>query len=406
MEDREDNRKSNRRTRFDSSFMSTIRENPIASGVAAAVTAVGVFAVTRYHVASTSQYVAKTGIGISRVSISKNAIQWPLQTVRYVSMTPHNFTFELSAMSREKMEFKLPGVFTIGPDDDVQSLEKYVTLLDDGSGNIQELIKGIIEGETRVLAASLELEDIFNGRDVFRQKIIGAVQEELSKFGLKIYNANIKELEDAQGSEYFVHMRQRKRADAENQARKDVAMAKYQGDVAVKEKDRDTRIQTAQFESDAVLSENNRNIEIARSKAEYSMKQSEFDRQTRLAQIESDKAAEIRESELKRELENRNIAQQTEKLRSELLSKSIVEAEAKERSADAQLYAAKKEADGIFAQYDAQARGLRALFESTTDPNIVLSYLMIKNEVYPKLAEANARAIQGLQPKITSWVTR
>lgn len=121
--------------------------------------------------------------------------------------------------------------------------------------------------------------------------------------------------------------------------------------------------------------------------------------------IETEKAAEMRRVELQKEVEMRNIAQQTEKMRSELLSKSIVEAEAKERIADANLYASRKEAEGTLAQYEAQANGLRALFTSTNDPNVVLSYLMIKNDVYPKLADANARAIQGLNPKITSWVT-
>lgn len=384
-------------------------DNPIGSilvvtGGLSVVGSIG-FVASRYRVASSSQYVVRTGLGIDRVAINKKAVQWPFQKARYISMSPHNYSFELSAMSREKMEFKLPGVFTIGPEDNIKSLEKCVTLLNSEQNEVHELIKGIIEGETRVLAAALEIEDIFNGRDIFRDQIITAVQEELEKFGLKIYNANIKELEDTKGSEYFVHMRQRKKAEAENQARKDVAMAQFNGDVAVKEKDRDTRVQTAQFESDAVLSENSRNIEIAQSKAEYNIKQAEYDRMSMLARIETDKAAEIRRVELQKEVEIRNISQQTEKLRSELLSRSIVEAEAKERAAEANLYAAQKEAEGTLAQYEAQANGLKALFASTSDPNIVLSYLMIKHDVYPKLADANAKAIQGLQPKITSWVT-
>ncbi len=33
----------------------------------------------------------------------------------FLNMQPHNYTFELQAMTNEKMEFTLPGVFTIGP---------------------------------------------------------------------------------------------------------------------------------------------------------------------------------------------------------------------------------------------------------------------------------------------------
>ncbi len=52
----------------------------------------------------------------------------------------------------------------------------------------------MIEGETRVLAASMSIEEIFKGRTNFKTKIIDMVQEELSKLGLAIFNANIKEL--------------------------------------------------------------------------------------------------------------------------------------------------------------------------------------------------------------------
>lgn len=241
------------------------------------VTSISAFMIVRYRVANASQYVVRTGLGIPGVSITKKAIQWPFQKAVTMSMNPHNYTFALSAMSREKVEFNLPGVFTIGPEDSTESLSKYVTLLSGHEQSMDEIIKGLIEGETRVLAASLDIEEIFNGRDKFRTTIITAVQDELAKFGLVIYNANIKELEDSKGSEYFVNMRQRKLASAENQARRDIADAKFQGDVGVKEKQRDTRIQTAIYESEAIQTENTRNAEIAKSTAEYQILKAKYD---------------------------------------------------------------------------------------------------------------------------------
>ena len=106
-------------------------------------------------------------------------------------------------MSREKMEFILPGVFTIGPKNDTQALEKFALLLGaEDHKKIDGIIEGVIEGETRVLAASMKIEEIFNGRDVFKATIISKVQDELDQFGMVIYNANVKELQDMQGSEY------------------------------------------------------------------------------------------------------------------------------------------------------------------------------------------------------------
>ena len=71
-----------------------------------------------------SQFVVRTGPLIEGISISKKAFQWPFQTASILEMAPSNYSFNLQAMSREKMEFIIPGVFTIGPRNDVHALEK------------------------------------------------------------------------------------------------------------------------------------------------------------------------------------------------------------------------------------------------------------------------------------------
>lgn len=370
---------------------------------AVAASAVG-FMMLRYRVAGPNQKIVMTGLGIRNMVACKTCIQWPFQTVTFVSLAPQNYTFVLPAMSKEMINFTLPGVFTIGPEDTDEAIIKYAKFLAN-EGSKDGIIQGVIEGETRDIAANLDILEIFNGREVFRQRMMGTVQDELYKFGLIIYNANIKELEDAPNSKYFENMRQRKLADVENKARTDIAEAKYRGDVGVKEKQRDTRVQTVQFETQAIEVENSRNIEMAKTTAEMNVKKAEYARQTAIAEIESRKASQIRESELQKELEIKLIAQETERQRVEIMSKATVQAEATERISDAELYKAKREAEAIRARFDAQAEGLRQLLQAAPDSNTVLSYLMIDRNVYPQLAEANAKAINGLQPKITTWTT-
>ena len=110
---------------------------------------------------------------------------------------------------------------------------------------------------------------------------------------------------------------------------------------------RDTRVKTSNFESQAVTYENQRNIEIAESNALLKVREAEFDRLSQLARIEANMATANREAELQKDVETRRIAQLQEKLRSELLVKANVEAEAKERTADADLYSKRAEAQGI-----------------------------------------------------------
>jgi flotillin len=135
---------------------------------------------------------------------------------------------DLQAMTKEKLQFSLPVVFTVGPDvnqrgantqhyeaaseegseggagrreDRGDALMKYAMLLadsDTSSKNPQQqvhvgnIVKGIIEGETRVLVSSMTMEEIFTEREVFKKRIFRNIQGELDQFGLKIYNANVR----------------------------------------------------------------------------------------------------------------------------------------------------------------------------------------------------------------------
>ncbi|MCD9559943.1 hypothetical protein HAX54_018322 [Datura stramonium] len=89
-----------------------------------------------------------------------------------------------------------------------------------------ELVQGIIEGETHVLAASMSMEDVFKGTKDFKREVFGKVQVELNQFGLLIYNANIKQLVDVRGHEYFSYLGLKTQMEAANRAKVDVAEAK------------------------------------------------------------------------------------------------------------------------------------------------------------------------------------
>ena len=116
-----------------------------------------------------------------------------------ISISPFDFSLNLQAMTIEKLQFALPAVFTIGPDNSIDSLKKYALLLSaeaeksgaslnkvTSSSHVQDIVKGIIEGETRVIVSSMTMEEIFKERLVFKQKVIDNVQNELDQFGLRM----------------------------------------------------------------------------------------------------------------------------------------------------------------------------------------------------------------------------
>ncbi|KAK3157803.1 hypothetical protein QOZ80_2AG0128230 [Eleusine coracana subsp. coracana] len=424
-----------------------------------------------FKVADASEYLAITGWGIDDVKLAKKAWVWVGQQCKKFDITPVNYEFEVHAMSSEKLPFILPAVFTIGPkvSDDMAPLLLYAKLIaphDKQSSHVRELVKGVIEGETRVFAASMTMEQIFQGTKTFKQSVFENVQLELNQFGLYIYNANVKQLVDVPGQEYFSYLGQKTQQGAMNQAKVDVAEARMKGAVGAKERegttlqkaaevDSQTKVfrvrqeaigikEQAKVEAEVKVFENEREAVVAAAKAELATKKAAWDRQTKVAEIEASKAVALREAELQMEVERKNALRVTEKLKAEQLTKATVQyetqvqdsnaalynrqkaAEAKlyeevkaadarkaqaeaqfyeqKLAEDAKLYARQKEAESLSLVGKAKAEYVSSMLQAVGgNYNALRDYLMIDGGLYQEMARINAGAVSGMQPKISIW---
>src|SRR6266496_5006726 len=99
-------------------------------------------------------------------------------------------------------------------------------------------------------------------------------------------------------------------------------------------------------------------------------KKSEYEKQTKIASIEASQAAKMRESELQKQVEERRLLSETERLRVQYVAKATAEFEATKAVANAKLYTSQKdaeaqlclkqkEAEGSLAMYNAQAEGVK-----------------------------------------------
>ncbi|XVF56188.1 hypothetical protein PTKIN_Ptkin06aG0098300 [Pterospermum kingtungense] len=374
-------------------------------------------------------------------------------------------------MSAEKLPFVLPAVFTIGPRvDDEESLLKYAKLIsphDKLSNHVKELVQGSIEGETRVLAASMTMEEIFKGTKEFKLEVFEKVQLELNQFGLLIYNANVKQLVDVPGHEYFSYLGQKTQMEAANQAKVDVAEAKMKGEIGAKLRegqtlqnaariDAETKIISTQrqgegkkeeirVKTEVKVYENQREAELAETNADLAKKKAGWSKEAQVAEVEAAKAVALREAELQREVERMNALTRTEKLKAEFLSQASVEYDTKvqeanwelyqkqkqaeavlyekekealaqkaiedatfysrQRVADVELYAKQKEAEGLMALAQAQGVYIRTLLDALGGNYVALrDYLMINGGMFREIAKINAEAVRGLQPRISIWI--
>ncbi|KAH7845775.1 hypothetical protein Vadar_005870 [Vaccinium darrowii] len=411
-----------------------------------------------YKVASASEYLVITGRGIPDIKIAKKAWIFPGQSCTKFDVSPVNYTFEVQAMSAEKLPFVLPAVFTIGPRlDDKECLLKYAKLIsphDKLSHHVKELVQGIIEGETRVLSASMTMEEVFKGTKEFKQEVFEKVQLELNQFGLLIYNANVKQLVDVPGHEYFSYLGQKTQMEAANQAKVDVAEARMKGEIGSKLRegqtlqnaakiDAETKIISTQRQgegkkeeiritTDVKVFENHREAEMAEANAVLAKRKAGWTKEAQVAEVEANKAVALRDAELQREVERMNALTRTEKLKAEFLSKASVEYETKKAAeallyekqkeaqaqkaiaeaafyarkqvADGELYAKQKEAEGLVALAQAQGTYIRTLLSALGgNYGALRDYLMINSGMFQEIAKINAEAVRGLQPKISVW---
>lgn len=444
-----------------------------------------------YRVAAPDEYLAITGMGIKQVKICKAAWVWPFQRCMRFSVQPHDYAMNLQAMTKEKLQFLLPVVFTVGPDvtqrsggappmpgledeedaapvhhgDEGDPLMKYAILLADSGSSpksdnsrqfVENIVKGIIEGETRVLVSSMTMEEIFTEREVFKRRIFRNIKSELDQFGLRIYNANIKELRDAPNSVYFESLSRKAHEGATNQARIDVAEAQLRGNVGEAQRKGEQEREIAKIHAETAVRKTERDIERAQAEAILATRKAELNRDVEIARISANRRTEAQDEDLKREVEIKRAAAEMERLRASEVVKATIAREAKQQAADALAYEIEAEAKANFekdkqdaeatayrARADAdvaayrtkqeadawayaairkadadlqrtlkEAEGLAAKAEAYAKisaafggPAGLLSYMMIEKGTYVELAQANAEAIRGLQPKISIWNT-
>ncbi|KAK6225575.1 SPFH domain/Band 7 family protein [Colletotrichum tabaci] len=342
-----------------------------------------------YRVAAPDEYLAITGMSVKTVKITKAAWVWPFQRCMRFSVQPHDYAMNLQAMTKEKLQFLLPVVFTVGPDvnqrganathqaghsiapsrddddddhvssnrreDRGDSLMKYAMLLADSGENkggtmahLENIVKGIIEGEVRVLVSSMTMEEIFTEREVFKRRIFKNIQSELDQFGLKIYNANVKELKDAPNSNYFESLSRKAHEGASNQARIDVAEAQLRGNVGESKRKGEQEREIAKIYAETAVQKTERDIERATAEANLDTRQASLSRDVEIARVEARRALESKDEDLKRQVELKRAAAEIERLRATDVVKATIEREARQQKADAEAYAIEADAKANF----------------------------------------------------------
>ena len=309
----------------------------------------------------------------------------------------------------------------------------------------------------------MTMEELFNNRRLFKAQVIECVQKELDQFGLRIYNANVKELQDMGDSKYFESLARKAHEGAQSQAQVDVANARMIGRVGEAEKEGEAKQKIAKINATTAVLETERKVEKANADQKLRTREIAISRELNLEQIAAQRAGEQRDAELQKLVEEKRAQMELERLRATTVTQAKIaresaqekadadlyssnkradaqqynqeaeaeavykrtardaeaalfkrnkEAEARERDAEATYHVKQREAEASFVAQKKEAEGLMemakaygAMADVMGGPQGLMQYLMLQNNTFEKLAAQNAKAIQGLQPKINVWNT-
>ncbi len=362
----------------------------------------------------------KTGRDASAKCIHGGAaFIWPVfQSYQFLDLTPISIECNLTnALSKQNIRVDVPCRFTVGistePESMTNAAERLLGLhIDD----IRNIATDILFGQLRLVIATMDIEEINADRDKFLANVSTNVEAELRKIGLKLINVNVTDIRDESG--YIEALGKEAAAKAINDAKKSVAEQNRYGETGKALADKDTRVNVAAADADAVKGENSAKIEIANSDAQRREKQAEAERLAVAAEkvqaakaleeaYKSERDAELARAEREKATQQANIvvAAQIEK------EKRIIEAEAE---AEQLRRKAKGEADAIFAKMDAQARGTLEILAKQADGfgqlvaaaggDAQQAITMLITDKLPELVKTQVEAVKGINiDKVTVW---
>ena len=362
----------------------------------------------------------KTGRNASAKCIHGGAsFIWPVfQNYAFLDLTPISIECNLTnALSKQNIRVDVPCRFTVGistePDSMTNAAERLLGLTTE---DIRNIATDILFGQLRLVIATMDIEEINADRDKFLANVSTNVEAELRKSGLKLINVNVTDIRDESG--YIEALGKEAAAKAINDAKKSVAEQNRYGETGKAMADKDTRVNVAAADADAVKGENNAKIEIANSDALRREKQAEAERIAVAAEkvqaakaleeaYKSERDAELARAEREKATQQANIvvAAQIEK------EKAIIEAEAE---AEQIRRKAKGEADAIFAKMDAQARGTLEVLAKQAEGfgqlvaaaggDASQAITMLITDKLPELVKTQVEAVKGINiDKVTVW---
>jgi len=236
------------------------------------------------------------------------------------------------ALSAENIRVDVPTNLTVAIDTEEAMMQTAAErLLGMDQREIQSLVSEVIYGQMRIVIARLTISEMNTDRDKFQQMISENVTNELRKYGLKLMNINIVNIQDA--ANIIVNMGKEAAARTENEALFRIAEQEKVGKskIAGENKDKEIAIALAETEEKSKVAEANktRDLNIAAAERERitGVEKAKAEKETNVAKAIAEKDARVAEANADRDIRQAN-ADKNAKVATNLAQQEIAQSDA------------------------------------------------------------------------------
>lgn len=257
--------------------------------------------------------------------------------------------------------------------------------LSKGLTGMKEISQQILEGNMRGVLGSMSVEEIYQNRDDFADKVVSQASRSFAAMGLVILSFALKEISDSQG--YLEALGKPK-----------IARVKGEAEIAQAEADKDATIKAAQARKEGDIAKFKAETEIAQASRDYEMQRAEYQTSINQRRAVADATYDLERlkmnQQLKKEESQVRLIEKEQAIKIE--EKEIVRKEKElestvKKAADAMKYQAQVEAESEGFRLGAAARGKAEGIRHEG---------MAKAEVTKAQGEAEA---QAMARKADSW---
>lgn len=248
-------------------------------------------------------------------------------------------------------------------------------------GELQSQLIAIVQGAVRTILASSEIEDIMQSRSKFGDEFTKEVEQQVSAWGVEpVKNLELMDIRDSRDSSVIRNIMEKKKSLIEKESRVEVAENMRAAREAEIEAEREVQVkaQDAERVIGERTAEKEKNVGIAKEQAKQSIQ--EQAKITKEREMEVSKVEDVKRAEI-----NRDVSV----VKAEELKKTqVISAEGEKQKtillAEGKLEEAKRHADGIRANGEAEAEAKKQMELAPVHAQITLAQEIGENEGYQK----------------------